>query len=49
MEQYNVIDCISSNKRIIYDSYAGTGKTVLALEFVKRYISEGKKSFACYL
>ncbi|KMP50166.1 hypothetical protein [Bacillus cereus] len=43
MEQYNVIDCISSNKRIIYDSYAGTGKTVLALEFVKRYISEGKK------
>ena len=41
-EQYRVIDANEDNKLILVDGYAGSGKTVLALELARRKALEGK-------
>ena len=42
-DQYNVLDMISSNPRCLIEGAAGTGKTVLALEYSRRQAKTGKK------
>jgi len=48
-EQYVILDSLIGNKRLLISGPAGTGKTFLAIEFVKRQLSEGKRvGFFCY-
>ena len=48
-EQFNILDSLIGNKRLLISGPAGTGKTFLAIEFVKRQLSEGKRvGFFCY-
>ena len=42
-EQYNCLDQLQYNPRCLFDGGAGTGKTLLALEFARREASLGKK------
>jgi hypothetical protein len=42
-DQYNVLDMISDNPRCLIEGAAGTGKTVLALEYSRRQAKAGKK------
>jgi len=42
-EQYNVLDQIGDNKRILVLGGAGTGKTILALNALKRFRSENSE------
>jgi hypothetical protein len=42
-DQYNVLDMISSNPRCVVEGAAGTGKTILALEYSHRQAARGKK------
>jgi hypothetical protein len=42
-EQYFILDSLAANKRLLISGPAGTGKTFLALEYVKRQLSEGKR------
>jgi hypothetical protein len=43
-EQYEVIDSLERNERCIVEGAAGTGKTLLALEYTRRAAAAGKKS-----
>lgn len=48
-EQYDVLDQIGINDRIIVTGSAGTGKTLLAVEKFKREVQNGKKViYLCY-
>jgi DNA polymerase III delta prime subunit len=48
-EQYLILDSLMENKRLLISGPAGTGKTFLAIEFVRRQLSEGKRvGFFCY-
>lgn len=48
-EQYVILDSLIGNKRLLISGPAGTGKTFLAIEFVRRQLSEGKRvGFFCY-
>jgi ATP:corrinoid adenosyltransferase len=48
-EQFEALDQMASNDRIIFQGAAGTGKTFLALEIVRRALSNGRKVlFLCY-
>ncbi len=47
-EQYRVIDANEDNKQILIDGYAGSGKTVLALELARRKVLEGKNVLFLY-
>ena len=48
-EQYSVLDSLCGNKRLLISGPAGTGKTFLAIEFVKRQLAEGKRvGLFCY-
>lgn len=49
-EQYNAIDSISDNKRILVLGSAGTGKTVIALQTLKKMVISGNDNVAlfCY-
>ena len=47
-EQYRVIDANEDNKLILVDGYAGSGKTILALELARRKVSEGKNVLFLY-
>ena len=48
-EQYVILDSLIGNKRLLISGPAGTGKTFLAIEFVRRQFSEGKRvGFFCY-
>jgi UvrD-like helicase C-terminal domain/Nuclease-related domain/PhoH-like protein len=48
-EQYGILDSLIGNKRLLISGPAGTGKTFLAIEFVRRQLSEGKRvGFFCY-
>ena len=47
-EQYRVIDANEDNKLILVDGYAGSGKTVLALELARRKVLEGKNVLFLY-
>jgi hypothetical protein len=42
-DQYKVLDMISSNSRCLVEGAAGTGKTILALEYSRRQAVRGKK------
>lgn len=48
-EQFDALDLAEVNGRIVYNGPAGTGKTFLAVETVRREASQGKKVlFLCY-
>ena len=47
-EQYRVIDANEDSKLILVDGYAGSGKTVLALELARRKVLEGKNVLFLY-
>lgn len=41
-EQYRCIDGLSGNKRCLINGAAGTGKTILAIKYVKESVAQGK-------
>lgn len=43
-EQFDALDGMASNPRVIFTGPAGTGKTLLAIEASRRYHLEGKKT-----
>jgi hypothetical protein len=48
-EQYDTLDLFKMNPRCVVEGAAGTGKTVLGLEFVRRKLHEGGRVlFLCY-
>lgn len=48
-DQYQVLDMISDNARCLVEGAAGTGKTVLALEYAKRAASGNRRTLLlCY-
>ena len=48
-DQYQVLDVISDNPRCLVDGAAGTGKTVLALEYARRASSSNRRILLlCY-
>ena len=48
-EQYRCIDQLDENKRVLITGGAGTGKTLLAIEEVKKAVAQGKKvGLFCY-
>lgn len=48
-EQFVALDTMAENERVLFTGPAGTGKTVLAIEVVRRAINSGKKVlFLCY-
>jgi len=48
-EQYDVLEKLSDNSRIIVQGFAGTGKTQLAIEAVKEFTRTGNKvAFFCF-
>lgn len=48
-EQFNALDVLQENERIIYKGPAGTGKTFLAMEAARRFVFNGKRTlFVCY-
>ncbi len=42
-EQFEALDIIDSNPRIVFDGPAGTGKTLLAIEAARRAVSRGRR------
>lgn len=48
-EQYDALDLLQANERCIVEGPAGTGKTMLALEYARRASAEGQKVLLlCY-
>lgn len=48
-EQYTALDAMQSNSRVIFNGPAGTGKTLLAIETVRRAMMEKKRVlFLCF-
>lgn len=48
-EQFDALDLLDQNERIVFSGPAGTGKTFLAIEAARRAISEGKSVlFVCF-
>jgi DNA polymerase III delta prime subunit len=48
-EQFEALDAMEYNRRVIFSGPAGTGKTLLAIEAAKRAVNEGGKVlFLCY-
>lgn len=48
-EQFDALDLLEDNKRVVFKGPAGTGKTFIAMEAAKRAIEEGKSVlFVCY-
>lgn len=48
-EQYQCLDSMESNDRVLYSGPAGSGKTVLAIEALRRATMEGKTArLICY-
>jgi hypothetical protein len=48
-EQYDVLDMLESNDRALVEGAAGTGKTMLALEFARRSAVTGRRTLLlCY-
>lgn len=43
-EQYDVLDTLDSNERAMVEGAAGTGKTMLALEFARRSAMAGRRT-----
>ncbi len=42
-EQFEALDAIDANPRIVFDGPAGTGKTLLAIEAARRAVSRGRR------
>jgi len=42
-EQFEALDAIDSNPRLVFDGPAGTGKTLLAVEAARRAVSRGRR------
>lgn len=42
-DQYQVLDIVSNNQRCLVEGAAGTGKTILALEYARRQAAKGKR------
>jgi DNA polymerase III delta prime subunit len=42
-EQFEALDAIDSNPRLVFDGPAGTGKTLLAIEAARRAVSRGRR------
>jgi hypothetical protein len=48
-EQYDLLDLLGDNPRCLFEGAAGTGKTLLALEFARRRARTGERVlFICY-
>lgn len=48
-EQYEALDSMSTNPRVVFEGPAGTGKTLLALESARRAAFQGQKVlFGCH-
>ena len=48
-EQFEALDAIEGNPRIVFDGPAGTGKTLLAIETARRAVSAGRRVlFVCF-
>src|SRR5882672_1525872 len=48
-EQYQALDILSDNDRCLFEGPAGTGKTMLALEYARRSAAAGKRTLLiCY-
>lgn len=48
-EQFDALDLLEDNRRVVFKGPAGTGKTLLALETARRAVAEGKKILLlCY-
>jgi hypothetical protein len=48
-EQFEALDAIEGNRRIVFEGPAGTGKTLLAIETARRAVSAGRSVlFACF-
>lgn len=46
-EQYNALEAMEANERVVFEGAAGTGKTLLALEEVRRATQRGEKVLLC--
>jgi hypothetical protein len=48
-EQFEALDAVEGNARIVFDGPAGTGKTLLAIETARRAVSAGRRVlFVCF-
>lgn len=48
-EQFDALDVLADNERCLFEGPAGTGKTMLALEYARRSAATGKRTlFVCY-
>ncbi len=48
-EQFDTLDLLSENERCLFEGAAGTGKTMLALEYARRSALSGKRTLLiCY-
>ncbi len=48
-DQYQILDMLSENRNCLIEGAAGTGKTVLALEYARRAVREKRRTlFLCY-
>lgn len=48
-EQFHALDLLADNDRCFFEGSAGTGKTVLALEYARRIAAMGKRTlFVCF-
>ena len=48
-EQFEALDTIDANPRLVFDGPAGTGKTLLAIEAARRAVSRGRRVPAALL
>lgn len=48
-EQFDALDLLADNERCLFEGAAGTGKTMLALEYARRSAAAGKRTLlVCY-
>lgn len=48
-EQFRCLDMFEDNKRVVFEGSAGTGKTILAVELVRRSLERGERvAFICF-
>jgi hypothetical protein len=48
-EQFEALDALEANPRVVFEGAAGTGKTFLAIEAARRAVNEGSRAlFLCF-